>query len=161
MLIPAPGWPPWRAQFGAGGTPSAVTDSSGGATCGARVADLRASLGPPGWAEAIPSSRETTAITYHYDAPAAQAPNAILLAVPANRAMPTWTYASLRDTIGDTLNLARTVDCLDLRALGTEAWALPAPYLADSPFSTPAVTVDTGPQETFLERTPVATVTSC
>jgi hypothetical protein len=150
------------------GLPVTGTPPASGTLCLEMLGGALAATGPAAalvvadWAEAIPSARETTAITYHYDAPAAQAPNAILLAVPANRAVSTWTYASLRDTVGDTLNLARirTVDYLDLPALGVEAWAVPAPYLADTPFSTPAVTVDTGP-ETFLQRTPVATVTGC
>ncbi len=130
-----------------------------------------AATGPAGalvvadWAETIPSSRETTAVSYHFDAPATQAPQTILVAVPADRSVPAWTYASLRDTVADTLTLARmrTADSTDLAAaLGTEAWALPALYLADRPtFHDPAVTLDIQPPQTFLQVTQVASAETC
>jgi hypothetical protein len=57
------------------------------------------------WLETTPNRRETTSLTFHYDAPTSAAPNVFLLAVapPATR----WSPALLRETIVEALAIAR------------------------------------------------------
>lgn len=64
------------------------------------------------WFELIPSREETTAMSFHYDAPAARAPQTILLAVPADPTQTKWSVQSLLATIEETIALAQ------LRAIG-------------------------------------------
>lgn len=84
------------------------------------------------WHELIPSSEETTAMSFHYDAPAARAPQSILLAVPADPAQRQWTLESLLDTLSETIALAQ------LRAVGPKeleviaGGLLPAVYLPNN-----------------------------
>jgi hypothetical protein len=60
------------------------------------------------WDEIVPSSEVTTGVSFHYDAPDAQAPSALLLAVPAQvRKGLAWTPEQLRDIVRDTADLAR------------------------------------------------------
>src|SRR5262249_57327533 len=49
--------------------------------------------------EVIPSQRETVGLTYHYDAPCAQAPPCILLALPARPSPPTCSSAALATAV--------------------------------------------------------------
>jgi hypothetical protein len=62
------------------------------------------------WLETTPNRRETTGLTFHYDAPTSAAPNACLLAVPPPATR--WSPDLLRDTIVEAVALARlrTVD---------------------------------------------------
>lgn len=83
------------------------------------------------WDEVVPNRAETTAVAFHYDAPGAQAPQAILLAVPPdlNRQ---WDVETLAAVINETLDLTK------LRAVDPDALAdhtdlghyLPAAYFA-------------------------------
>jgi hypothetical protein len=81
------------------------------------------------WHELIPAREETTAMSFHYDAPAARAPQAILLAVPADPTQSKWSVQTLLETIGETIALAQ------LRAVGPKEMEvlagglLPAVYL--------------------------------
>jgi hypothetical protein len=71
------------------------------------------------WVEVVPASRETTAVTFHYDAPSAQAPQAILLAVSPDPSGP-WELGTLESILLETLELAklRTVDPDSLGEVG-------------------------------------------
>jgi hypothetical protein len=64
------------------------------------------------WSETIPNASETAAVTYHYDAPGAQAPQSILLAVPARHDAAKWSYDALAQTVNSARDLAhiRTID---------------------------------------------------
>lgn len=81
------------------------------------------------WNEEVPATTETTGVAFHYNRPAAEAPQAILLAVAPSRGAATWTSATLLDVVRDTLELAkyRTVDPEALVQVGHY---LPALYLA-------------------------------
>lgn len=58
------------------------------------------------WTEVIPTTEETTGVSFHYDRPNAEPPQVMLLAVP-----PVidgkWQWADLVDTLHETLELAR------------------------------------------------------
>ena len=58
------------------------------------------------WSETIPGRKETTAVTFHYDAPSACAPQAVLLAVPPDPAA-AWSTRLLETTLLETAELAR------------------------------------------------------
>jgi hypothetical protein len=79
------------------------------------------------WSERIPSATQTTGITFHYDAPGAEAPQVVLLAVPPQPGA-SWTLETLGDVVNETLDLAkvRGVDSELLRELGN---AIPAAFL--------------------------------
>ena len=92
-----------------------------------------------GWSEMIPAKVETTGLTFHYDAPAARPPQAILLAAPPDLSQATWSFDAVADTILEALGLAklRLVDAGQIRALGG---MLPAIYLPqDNSFQVPSV----------------------
>jgi len=75
------------------------------------------------WAEIVPSAEETTAVAFHFDAPGASAPQAIILAVPPREE--DWTLATLEATILETLELAQ-LRMVDLDALKGAGHFLPA-----------------------------------
>jgi hypothetical protein len=92
-----------------------------------------------GWSEMIPAKTETTGLTFHYDAPAARPPQAILLAAPPDLNQPNWTFEAVAATIMEAFDLAklRLVDAGQIRALGG---MLPAIYLPQDPsFQVPSV----------------------
>jgi hypothetical protein len=80
------------------------------------------------WAELIPNARETTGVAFHYDAPNAEAPQAILVAV-APPGHEHWSTSLVLDTLRETLELAkiRGVDAERLELLGQ---LLPATFFA-------------------------------
>jgi hypothetical protein len=58
------------------------------------------------WVEVVPNRSETTGLTFHYDQPNSAAPQALLLAVPADeRAV--WDLASLEAVLRETLELVQ------------------------------------------------------
>lgn len=75
------------------------------------------------WVESIPKPRETTAVSFHYEAPGAQAPQAILLAVPPRPDATAWDITDLEATVLETIDLvhARTADLADLDAYAAAA----------------------------------------
>jgi hypothetical protein len=82
------------------------------------------------WVETLPSSDETTGVTFHFDQPDARAPNAILLAVPPDLSRP-WDLETLEKIMLETVELTK------LRAVDTEALAhlgqfLPALFFASN-----------------------------
>jgi hypothetical protein len=66
--------------------------------------------------ETIPSPSQTTGLTFHYDAPTAFPPQAILLAVPPGPSQSGWQLQDLAHTVLDTMALARerTVSLADV-----------------------------------------------
>jgi hypothetical protein len=86
------------------------------------------------WVDVIPSRSEVTGLTFHYDAPGAVAPQAILLAVPPDPAQG-WDEATLEDVLKETMELARlrAVDSTALArtGLGQLLPALLFPYSRD------------------------------
>ena len=58
------------------------------------------------WNELIPSATQPTSIAFHHDNPVAEAPQAVLLAVPPTTAS-TWDNEALVDTVRETLILAK------------------------------------------------------
>ncbi len=58
------------------------------------------------WNEVIPGDAETTGITFHYDRPNAEAPQAMLLVTPAS-ATGQWQWADLVDAVNETLDMAK------------------------------------------------------
>ncbi|MFH2065320.1 MAG: hypothetical protein ABIK15_09000 [Pseudomonadota bacterium] len=75
------------------------------------------------WTEIIPDKSHTTGISFHFDRPNAQAPQAILLAVPSSYENPekeSWTFDALCDIVKDTIDLAK-VRAVDLDALAKDS----------------------------------------
>jgi hypothetical protein len=83
------------------------------------------------WPELLPSREEDAAAAFQYDAPRAEAPQAVLLAVPPAAPQPgaTWSYEALERTLLGTLELARS-RAVDLDHLGPHAQLLPLTFLA-------------------------------
>jgi hypothetical protein len=83
------------------------------------------------WIEVIPSASELTGIAFNYDNPDSEAPQAILIAVPAvpGGVDGHWDLPSLVDTLRETLDLAK-IRAVDTELLGSLSQLLPAIYLA-------------------------------
>lgn len=83
------------------------------------------------WTETIPAPTETTAISFHYDAPGARPPQALLLAVHPDPAAGGWLPSQLLATINEAMDLARirSVRPQDLEMTGA---LLPLVYLPGS-----------------------------
>ena len=58
------------------------------------------------WVEVVPGTEETTGLSFHYDRPNSEAPQALLLATPP-RFTGAWAWADLVDTLTETLDAAR------------------------------------------------------
>ena len=58
------------------------------------------------WSELIPAAEETTGLTFHFDRPNSEAPQAILLVTPPT-ITGAWQWADLVDALRETLDLAR------------------------------------------------------
>jgi hypothetical protein len=58
------------------------------------------------WVEVVPSRRETTGLTFHYDQSSSTAPQSILLAVPSDQRK-VWDLDTLETVLRDTMDLAR------------------------------------------------------
>jgi hypothetical protein len=82
------------------------------------------------WPEIIPAHEEEAGLTMQFDAPGAQAPQAVLIAVPPD-AQPNWSYDALERTLLDTLSLAQ-IRALDLSHLGRFGQVIPMTYLAEN-----------------------------
>jgi hypothetical protein len=83
------------------------------------------------WHETVPSAEETTGVAFHYDAPGARPPQAIVIAVPPAAVNPAWSVDAILDTVVEAHDLARirAVGPKQIEWLGT---MLPALYLPDS-----------------------------
>ena len=80
------------------------------------------------WPELLPSHEEDAGVAFHFDAPRAEAPQAVLLAVPPGPD-PTWSYERLERTLLGALDLART-RAHDLSTVGPYAQLVPLTFLA-------------------------------
>ncbi|MBU8919332.1 hypothetical protein BGM25_25165 [Bacillus sp. FJAT-29953] len=78
--------------------------------------------------EVFPNKRETTAVAFHYDAPGAVAPQAVLLAVAPDVNRP-WDENTLEAILLETLELSK-LRAVDSAALGDLGQYLPALYFA-------------------------------
>ncbi|HET7543089.1 MAG TPA: hypothetical protein VFK05_24620 [Polyangiaceae bacterium] len=58
------------------------------------------------WSEIIPKAVETTGIAFHFDSPQAEAPQAVLVAVPSTSSAQ-WTFAELLASLEQTVNLMK------------------------------------------------------
>jgi hypothetical protein len=67
------------------------------------------------WNELVPAAVQPTAIAFRHESPVAEAPQALLLAVPPTPDAATWDDDTLLDTVRETLALAkvRLVDTVD------------------------------------------------
>jgi hypothetical protein len=119
----------WLALQTGGVTPRAgvvslvldrVVTPTAGASCAGLLLDE--------WAEVIPASTATTAVAVHYESPSAQAPQAILLAVPPSLGG-NWNLEVLLSVVNETLDLAH-VRATDGSLSGSLAQLLPATLLA-------------------------------
>lgn len=83
-----------------------------------------------GWTETIPAQTETTAVTFHYDAPGARAPQTVLLAVHPAVTPRKWSFDLLLETVNEAADLAqlRMLSSAELAPMGS---FLPALYLPD------------------------------
>jgi len=59
------------------------------------------------WPEFIPDPFQTAAIGFHYDAPGARPPQAILLALPPNLGQAAWSFDDAVDVIHEAFDLAK------------------------------------------------------
>jgi hypothetical protein len=94
------------------------------------------------WPEVLPSPEEETAIAFHFDAPRAEAPQAVLLAVPS-RPAETWNSDMVERTLLSTLRLVRS-RALELAALGAYGQLVPMVALAANPQNATVSTSFTG-----------------
>jgi hypothetical protein len=130
---------PFDAAVGpAGGLLAVTLHTAAGLDVGKRIVGLVCDE----WVETIPSESETTGLTFHYDAPAARAPQAVLLAVPPQLEMARWDLDTLVDTVVEAAELARLrgVTPKELRWVGG---ALPMTYLPEN-FTGDRPSVDLG-----------------
>lgn len=80
------------------------------------------------WSELIPSASAASAISFHYDSPIAEAPQAVLVAVPPAAAA-SWSIDVLGDILNETLDLAK-IRGVDSELLGDVSQLLPAIFAA-------------------------------
>ena len=118
--------------FGAAGPPPAgtvglVAHAPGGLNPTRPLAGLFVDA----WAEVIPSGEHTAGVAFHYDAPGARPPQAILLAVHPDLEPERWNLQYLLETVQETINLAR-VRTVTLRELDGMAGLIPALYLPNN-----------------------------
>jgi len=79
------------------------------------------------WVEMVPATKEETGVAFHYDNPGAEAPQAVLVAVPP-KANGKWTFAQLLATVDETFDLAH-LRMVEREQLPSEQ-ALPVTYIS-------------------------------
>jgi len=79
------------------------------------------------WTEVIPNIKETSGVAFHFDDPGAEAPQAVLLAVPPAPAQ-NWDLASVAAILNETADLAQ-IRAVDLELLGDLGQLIPAIYM--------------------------------
>ncbi|MFD2767181.1 hypothetical protein [Micromonospora eburnea] len=99
------------------------------------------------WTEVVPAATALTGLTFEYDAPAAAAPQAVLLGVSSDGA-PTWQPAALVQTLEEALDLA-IARVTDVDSLGAGGQFLPALYLPVN-VAQPGATTDFAPDAATL-----------
>jgi hypothetical protein len=80
------------------------------------------------WSELIPSPVQQTSVAFHYPCPRAEAPQAVLLAIPPVAAA-TWSTDVLVDIVRETFELMR-MRLITPAALGNLSLLLPATSLS-------------------------------
>jgi hypothetical protein len=95
------------------------------------AADTWAGLILDEWTELIPNREESTAVAFHYDDPRAEAPQAVLVAVPPDAAA-TWTLDAVATIVRETFELAR-LRAVDAEMVPALSQVLPAAYVASNP----------------------------
>lgn len=83
------------------------------------------------FAEQIPATEHTAGLTFHFDAPGARPPQAIVLAVHPDPVATRWDIDTLIDTVNETAALAR-LRTLSAREIEGFAGLLPALYLPNN-----------------------------
>jgi hypothetical protein len=83
------------------------------------------------WTEIVPNAEEQTGVAFHYDDPGAEAPQAVLIAVPPDRDQSYWSFEHLVAAIRETFELAK-IRAVEPEALGALGQVLPATYLSSS-----------------------------
>jgi hypothetical protein len=127
LQMGAPGLPPVKRWGALPPDPAddlrgvvAVAAHAPGALASVAAGDSIAGLFVDEWSETIPATEETTGISFHFDAPGARPPHAMLLAVPADPAAENWTFEELLGVVDEALALARlrAVRPQDVQGLG-------------------------------------------
>jgi hypothetical protein len=101
------------------------------APAGFQPARPAAGLAVDAWAEVIPASEHTAGVTFHYDAPGARPPQAVVLAVHPKPDPDRWDLDTLLATVNETAELAR-LRTLSLKEIEGFAGLLPALYLPNN-----------------------------
>jgi hypothetical protein len=101
------------------------------------------------WTETIPAAKETTATSFHYDAPGARPPQALLLAVHPDPAAGGWLPSQLLATINEAMDLAR-IRCVRPQDLDMMGALLPLVYLPNS-YTRDVPSVDFGKLRLMVE----------
>jgi len=83
------------------------------------------------WTETIPSATETTAVAFHYDAPASRAPQSVVLAVAPDLNADNWTFDHLLETVEEVIDLT-VMRGAQPRLSSWFGPLLPATYIAHS-----------------------------
>jgi hypothetical protein len=60
------------------------------------------------WVEVVPSRRETSGLSFHYDQPGACAPQSVLIAMASDNDRTVWDLDMLESILNETLDLAQT-----------------------------------------------------
>ncbi len=112
------------------------------------------------WAETVPLHTSTAAITFHYDAPGARAPQSILLAVPPQRSMPNWAFDDVLATINEAIELARLRAVCPAQLTGSVNLALPMNVIPDSKAPTvPGLNIGLMAKDAFAVASDVSVTT--
>ncbi len=115
--------------FGSAGPPPAGTVGIvAHAPAGLDPSQPLAGLFVDAWAEIIPAVEHTAGVAFHYDAPGARPPQAILVAVHPDLPPDRWNLQYLLETVQETIALAR-LRTVSLRELDGLAGLVPALYL--------------------------------
>jgi hypothetical protein len=90
-----------------------------------------AGLAVDAWSEVIPALEHTAGVTFHYDAPGARPPQAVLLAVHPLPDPDRWDLDTLLETVNETVELAH-LRALSLKEIEGFSGLLPALYLPNN-----------------------------
>jgi hypothetical protein len=85
----------------------AVVAAGADALAGLDATTLLAGLSIDEWQEVVPDPVQTTGVAFHYDAPGARPPQAVLLAVPPRAVMAQWSFDEVLATVHEAFDLAQ------------------------------------------------------
>lgn len=83
------------------------------------------------WSEAVPTHTSTAALAFHFDAPNARPPQAILLAVPPRPNMANWSFDDVLATVDEAVALAKLRAVTPSQLAGPASLALPLNIIPD------------------------------